>query len=55
MAKATLIRTTFNWGWLAGSEVQSISIQAGMVQEELRVLHFHLKAASRILTSRQLG
>jgi hypothetical protein len=30
------------------------SIQAGMVQEELRVLHLHLKAASRILTSRQL-
>jgi N-acetylmuramoyl-L-alanine amidase len=29
-------------------------IQAGMVQEELRVLHLHLKAASR-LTSRQLG
>jgi hypothetical protein len=30
-------------------------IQAGMVQEELRVLHLHLKAASRIPTSRQLG
>jgi len=30
------------------------SIQAGMVQEELRVLHLHLKAA-RILTSRKLG
>jgi hypothetical protein len=29
------------------------SIQTGM--EELRVLHLHLKAASRILTSRQLG
>jgi hypothetical protein len=26
-----------------------------MVQEELRVLHLHLKAASRILTSRKLG
>jgi hypothetical protein len=24
--KATLIRTTFNWGWLTGSEVQSIII-----------------------------
>jgi hypothetical protein len=23
--KATLIRATFNWGWLTGSEVQSIS------------------------------
>ena len=31
------------------------SIQAGMVQEELRVLHFYLKAARRILASRQLG
>jgi hypothetical protein len=26
-----------------------------MVQEELRILHLHLKAASRILTSRQVG
>jgi hypothetical protein len=24
MTKATLIRTTFNWGWLTGSEVQFI-------------------------------
>jgi hypothetical protein len=63
MTKATLIRTTFNWGWLTGSAVQSIlssrqehgSIQVGMVQEELRVLHLHLKSASRILASRQLG
>ena len=31
------------------------SIQAGMVQEELSVLHLHLKAASRRLTFRQLG
>ena len=31
------------------------SIQAGMVQAELRIQHLHLKAASRILTSRQLG
>jgi hypothetical protein len=31
------------------------SIQADMVQEELRILHLHLKAASRILASRQLG
>jgi hypothetical protein len=64
MTKTTLIRTTFNWGWLTGSKVQSsiikvgwnmqCSVQAGMVQEELRVLHLHLKAASRILTSRQL-
>ena len=30
-------------------------IEAGMVQEELKVLHFHLKAATRILASGQLG
>jgi hypothetical protein len=59
MTKATLIV------WV-GSQVQRFSplssrweqggnIQAGMVQEELRVLHFHLKAARRRLTSRQLG
>jgi hypothetical protein len=26
MVKATLIRTAFIWGWLTGSEVQSIII-----------------------------
>jgi hypothetical protein len=26
MMKATLIRTTFTWDWLTGSEVQSIII-----------------------------
>ena len=31
------------------------SIQAGMVQEEMRVLQLHPKVASRSLTSRQLG
>ena len=62
MTKATLIRTTFNWGRLIDSEVQSIiikaehdSIQASMVQEELRVLHLHLKAARRRLAYRKLG
>jgi hypothetical protein len=58
MIKATLIRTTFNWDWLTGSvssRWENGSIQAGMMQEELRVLHLHLKAASRILASRQLG
>jgi hypothetical protein len=60
MTKATLIRTTFNLGWLMGSEVQFIIIKAETRQhpgrqEELRVLHLHLKAASRILASRQLG
>jgi hypothetical protein len=32
MTKATLIRTTFNWNWLTGSEVQSIIIKAGVWQ-----------------------
>jgi hypothetical protein len=32
MPKVTLIKTTFNWGWLTGSEVQSIIIQAGAWQ-----------------------
>jgi hypothetical protein len=31
------------------------SIQAGMVQAELRVLHLHPKVGSGRLTSRQLG
>jgi hypothetical protein len=29
---ATLTRTTFNWGWLTGSKVQSIIIKAGRWQ-----------------------
>ena len=40
---------------LSSSRQEHGSIQADMVQEELRVLHLHLKAASRILASRQLG
>jgi hypothetical protein len=32
MTKATLIRTIFNWGWLTGSEVQSIIIKVGARQ-----------------------
>jgi hypothetical protein len=27
MNKAALKRTTFNWGWLAGSDIQSIFIK----------------------------
>jgi hypothetical protein len=41
LAKAILMRT-FNWGWLTGSQVQSViikwehgSIQAGMTSKEL--------------------
>jgi hypothetical protein len=61
MTKAALIRTTFNWGWLTGSEVHSIIIKARtwqhpgiMVQEDLRSLHLHVKADGRILASSQL-
>jgi hypothetical protein len=32
MTKANLIRTTSNWGWLTGSEVQSIIIKVGAWQ-----------------------
>jgi hypothetical protein len=52
MTKAAFIRTTFNWGWLTGLEVQFIIIKAGgnmavsrpgIVQEELRILYLPLK------------
>jgi hypothetical protein len=52
MTKASLIKITFNWGWLTGSEINPVSsrwehdsIQAGMMQEELRFLHLHLKVS----------
>jgi hypothetical protein len=32
MAKTALKRTTFSWGWLTGSEVQSIITKAGALQ-----------------------
>jgi hypothetical protein len=32
MTKATFIREIFNWGWLTGSEVQSIIIKVGARQ-----------------------
>jgi hypothetical protein len=61
MTKATLIRTTFNWGWFKVQRFSPLSsrrelntIQAGLAQEELRGLPLHLKAARRRLASRQL-
>jgi hypothetical protein len=36
LTKPTLIRTTFNWHWLTGSEVQSIIIKAGAWQNSDR-------------------
>jgi hypothetical protein len=29
MTKATLLSTTFNWGWITGSEFHSIIIKPG--------------------------
>jgi hypothetical protein len=64
MTKETLIRTVFNWWWVyrvRGSvhyhQGRSIaaSRQLCIVQEELRVLHLHLKAASGIVAFIQLG
>jgi hypothetical protein len=57
MIKATLRKK--NWGWLTGTEAQPIiirqekpgSTQAGMVLEELRVLHLVPNTARRRLES----
>jgi hypothetical protein len=58
MTKATFIRTTFHWDWLAGLEVQSIitiwengSIHAEVALEELRVLHLNPKEVRTKLSS----
>jgi hypothetical protein len=37
MTKATLIRMTFHWGWLTGSEVQSIIMKVGTWQHPGRL------------------
>jgi hypothetical protein len=37
MTKATLLRTTSNWGWLTGSEGQTIIIKAGTWQHPGRL------------------
>jgi hypothetical protein len=57
-----LSRTTFNWVWLTGSEVQSIIIMVEKMAasrqvwlEELRVLYLVPKANWRRLPSRQVG
>jgi hypothetical protein len=58
MTKETIIKRTFNWNWLTVQRFSPLlsrqehgCIQAGMVQEELIILHFHLKAARRRLAS----
>jgi hypothetical protein len=62
MNKAALIRTTFNWEWLTGSEVQSSIIKAGAWQGPSRHGTGRVEsstssseAARRRLVSRQLG
>jgi hypothetical protein len=62
MTEGALIRTTFNWGSLIGSEVQSIVIKEGAWQhpgrhgaKAAKVQHLVPKANRRRLTSRQLG
>jgi hypothetical protein len=60
--KSTLLRITFNWGWLTGSEVQSIIIKAGTWQcpgiygaGGTERYTAYSKASCRKLLSRQLG
>jgi hypothetical protein len=58
--RQVLKRTTFNWGWLIGSEVQSIIIKVGIQAASRQAWcrsrwRVHLKAARRIVTSRQLS
>jgi hypothetical protein len=61
MTKATLIRTTYNWSWLTGSEVQSIIIKEGTWQHLGRhgargaESSTSTSAVSGILISRKLG
>jgi hypothetical protein len=63
MTKASLIKDNIYLWLLTGSEIQSIIIKVGAWQHLGRhgtsraksFLHLHLKAASRILASRQLG
>jgi hypothetical protein len=45
---------TYRFSPLSSRE-EYASVQAGMAQEELRVLHLDLKAARRRLSSKQLG
>jgi len=33
VTKASVIKTTFNWGWLTGSEIQSIIIKVAIWQD----------------------
>jgi hypothetical protein len=40
---------------LLAVNIKAKAWQTDMAQEKLRVLHLHLKAASRILASRKLG
>jgi hypothetical protein len=55
MTKAVFIKTTYNSGWLTGSEVLSMCIKEGEwhgAGGEQKVLHFHLKGTRRRLASK---
>jgi hypothetical protein len=45
MTKATLLKTTFNWGWLTVSDVQFIIIM--VLEKELKSFTLNLKTAKR--------
>jgi hypothetical protein len=51
MKKATLVRAIFNWGWLTGSEVQSVILKVGMCQHPGR----HGAAGAESFTSSSEG
>jgi hypothetical protein len=61
MNKTTLIKTNligagllFQRSSTLSSRQEHDNIQAGMIKKDLRALQLHLKAASRILASKQL-
>jgi len=51
ISKVTLIKTTFNWGWLTGSEVQLITIKVGTWQHPGR----HIAGGAESSTSSSEG
>jgi hypothetical protein len=60
MTKASLMRTVFNWGWLTGTEVQSIITKVGACQHPGRCGARRAESSislskGRPLASRQLG
>jgi hypothetical protein len=52
MTKASLIKKTFNWGWLTGLEVQSIIIKVVSVsrQASITIIKFYNRGLERWLS-----